>query len=174
LLLLNLALIGISKADPVDWTMTLSPSQFAAVSNETIDFQITFTNTTGRDIFFSDFGDGPGITVNLEGNVVGSGACGPGLDCFVQDLFLTSPDPIDIPAGSTGTTFDLGHLILGTHKLSDTIGVIAKGGPDGVFNPPFSETTSLVSFVPEPSTMALLMVVVLATLITIGRRRHAH
>jgi len=140
--------------------MTLSP-QFTSTSNGTIDFLITFSNNLSQDIFFSDFGDGQGITTDLAGNVVGNGACGPGLDCFVQNLFLTSPDPIDIPAGSTGTTFDLGQLVLGTHKVGDTISVVAKGGPDslnGPFpDPSFSETTALVLFVPEPSTMALSM-----------------
>ena len=173
-LLLSLALIGISRAD-VDWSMTLSPQFTQGTSNETIDFQITFVNNLTQDIFFSDFGDGQGITVDLQGNVVGNGACGPGVDCFVQSLFLTSPDPIDIPAGSKGTTFDLGDLMLGTHSAGDQITVVVKGGPDslnGTFpNPAFSETTALVQVVPEPSSMALLMTCLLAIgLLTFVRR----
>jgi hypothetical protein len=170
-LLLSLALIGISRADVVDWSMTLSPQFTRAISNETIDFQITFVNNSKQDIFFSDFGDGQGITVDLAGNVVGNGACGPGVDCFVQNLFLTSPDPIDIPAGSTGTTFDLGDLMLGTHNAGDQITVVVKGGPDTFSNPAFSETTALVQVVPEPSLMALLTTCLLAIgLLTIMRR----
>jgi hypothetical protein len=174
MLLLNLALMGISRGNPIEWSMTLSP-QFSAASNGTIDFLITFSNNLGQDIHFSDFGDGQGITVDLEGNVIGNGACGPGVDCFVQNLFLTSPDPIDIPAGSTGTTFDLGQLVLGIHKVDDTISVVAKGGPDslnGTFpNPASFETTALVRIVPEPSTMALFMAFLLCTgLVTIVRR----
>jgi len=94
---------------------------------------------------------------------------------FVQNLFLTSPDPIDIPAGSTGTTFDLGDLMLGKHNAGDQITVGVKGGPDslnGTFaNPAFSETTALIQVVPEPSSMALLMTCLLAIgLLTIVRR----
>jgi hypothetical protein len=175
MLLLNFALMGISRGNPIDWSMTLSPGQVNASSNGTIDFQITFSNNSGQDIFFSDFGDGQGITVDLQGNVVGSGACGPGVDCFVQNLFVTSPDPIDIPAGSMGTTFDLGQLVLGAHNLGDTISVVAKGGPDSlneIFpNPAFFETTALVQIVPEPSTMALFIAFLLgAGLVTIVRR----
>jgi hypothetical protein len=174
-LLLGLTLSGISMGAVLDWSMTLSPQSTKATSGETIDFQITFVNNLTQDIFFSDFSDGQGITVDLEGNVVGNGACGPGVDCFVQNLFLTSPDPINIPAGSTGTTFDLGDLVLGKHNPGDQIMVAAKGGPDslnGVFpNPAFSETTALVQIVPEPSSMALLMTGLLAiALVTIARR----
>ena len=173
-LLLGLTLSGISMGAILDWSMTLSPQSTKATSGETVDFQITFVNNLTQDIFFSDFGDGQGITVDLEGNVVGNGACGSKVDCFVQNLFLTS-DPIDIPAGSTGTTFDLGDLMLGTHNPGDQIIVAAKGGPDslnGVFpNPAFSETTALVQVVPEPSSMALLMTGLLAiALVTIARR----
>jgi hypothetical protein len=165
-LLLGFTLTGISIGGPIDWSMTLSPQSTNAISNQTIDFLITFANNSTQDIFFSDFGDGQGITVDLEGNVVGNGACGPGADCFVQNLFITSPDPIDIPAGSTGTTFDLGDLILGTHTSGGQITVVAKGGPDslnGVFtNPAFSETTATVQVVPEPTSMVPFTIVLLA------------
>src|SRR6267154_813933 len=94
---LSFALIVTSRANVVDWSMTLTPQSPAALSNQTIDFKITCVNYSAQDIFFSDFGDGQSITVDLEGNVVGNGAWGAGLDCFVQTLFLTSADPIDIP-----------------------------------------------------------------------------
>ncbi len=159
-LLLGFTLIGFSAADPVDWSMTLTPQSAVATSNEVVDFLITFSNSSTQDIFFSDFGDGQGITINLGGNVVGNGACGAGDDCFSQNLFLTSPDPIDIPA-STSLTFDLGDLILGTHPSGDQIAVIVKGGPDslnGIFpNPALSETTATVTIIPEPSCVTLLM-----------------
>src|SRR4051812_1623829 len=175
MLLLSLALRGVSRGTLMDWSMTLSPAHVTAGSNGTIDFLITFSNNLGQDIRFSDFGDGQGITVDLQGNVIGSGACGPGVDCFVQNLFVTSPDPIVIPAGSTGTTFDLGQLVLGTHTVGDTIILVAKGGPDalgGIFpNPAFFETTALVQIVPEPSTMGLFTGFLLgAGLVTIVRR----
>jgi hypothetical protein len=153
-----------ANADSVDWRMTLSPAAMAAQSGETIDFMITFANNLSQDMFFSDFGDGQGITVDLEGSVLGSGACGPGVDCFVQDLFVTSPDPIDIPAGSTRTTFDLGQLDLGTHIAGDEITVVAKGGPDSLLtggfpNPAFAETSATVDIVPtsEPSPIVLCL-----------------
>jgi hypothetical protein len=167
--LLTLALVmmfsEVAKADPVDWSMTLSPGSTTASSGDTIDFSITFFSNLTQDMFFSDFGDGQGLTVDLEGMVVGGGACGPGLDCFVQNLFVTSPDPIDIPAGSMGTTFDLGQLFLGTHNTGDVITVVAKGGPDslptGAFpNPAFAESTAsvqIVAPVPEPSSIVLCL-----------------
>lgn len=163
-LLLGLVLSSISRAD-VDWSMTLSQQFTETNSPGLIDFQITFVNNSTQDIFFSDFGDGQGITVDLAGDVLGNGQCGPGVDCFVQSLFLTSPDPIEIPAGSTGT-FYLGDLMVAAHNSGDQIEVIAKGGPDslnGVFpNPAFSETTATVDFVPEPSSTALFITCLLA------------
>jgi hypothetical protein len=146
----------------MDWAMSLSPASTTAQSGEAIDFTITFTNALSQDIFFSDFGDGQGITVDLEGSVIGSGACGPGVDCFVQNLFITSPDPIDIPAGSTGTSFDLGDLYLGDHSPGDEITVVVKGGPDslpdGSFpNPAFEEASSTVVITPEPSSIVLCL-----------------
>jgi hypothetical protein len=156
----------IAKADGVEWTMSLSPASTTAHSGDTIDFLITFTNALTQDISFSDFGDGQSITVDLSGNVIGSGACNPGEDCFTQNLFITSDDPIDILAGSTGTTFDLGELFLGTHAVGDVITVTAKGGPDslptGAFpDPAFQETSAIVTIVgvpvPEPTPMILCL-----------------
>jgi hypothetical protein len=155
-----------ARADDVDWTMSLSPVSTTAHSGDTIDFLITFTNALTQDISFSDFGDGQSITVDLSGNVIGNGACNPGEDCFTQNLFITSDDPIDIPAGSTGTTFDLGELFLGTHAVGDVIIITAKGGPDslptGAFpNPAFQETSARVTIVgvsvPEPAPIILCL-----------------
>ena len=106
-----------------------------------------------------------GITINLGGNVLGNGACAPGEDCFVQNLFITSDDPIDIPAGSTGTTFDLGDIYLGMHTPGDVITVIAKGGPDSLVNgsfpnPAFAETSAevrIISPVPESAPIILCL-----------------
>lgn len=160
-LLLSLAFSGISWADP-DWSMTLTPQSTGAGPNTTVDFQITFVNNMTQDLFFSDFGDGQSITVDLEGDVVGDGTCGPGVDCFVQNLFLTSADPIDILAGSTGT-FDLGKLMLGAHPPGDQITVVVKGGPDslpdGNFpDPSFSETSVNIVITPEPASGTLLLI----------------
>jgi hypothetical protein len=165
-LVLSGLLAGVCKGGAIDWSMMLSPQSAVATSNQTLDLQITFVNNSTQDIFFSDFGDGQGISVDLEGNVVGNGVCGIGVDCFVQNLFLTSADPIDIPAGSTGATFDLGLLELGAHNLGDQITVVAKGGPDslnGIFpNPAFFETTAVVTIAPEPAPMALFLSTLLA------------
>jgi len=160
-LLLSLAFSGISWADQ-DWSMTLTPQSTGAGPNTTVDFQIMFVNNMTQDLFFSDFGDGQSITVDLEGDVVGDGTCGPGVDCFMQNLFLTSSDPIDILAGSTGT-YDLGVLMLGAHPPGARITVVVKGGPDslpdGTFpDPAFSETSADIVVTPEPSSITLLLI----------------
>ena len=87
------------------------------------------------------------------------------MDCLTLKLFLTSDDPIDILAGSTGTYY-LGQLLLGAHGPGDRLTVVAKGGPDslnGSFpDPPFSETSVDVVITPEPSSWTLLMIGVIA------------
>jgi hypothetical protein len=160
-----------------DWSMSLSPQFANAISGQTVHFSITFTNALTQSIFFSSFGDGQSITVDLEGNVIGNGVCGPNVDCFVQHLFLTSSDPIEIPGGSPGTTFDLGDLLLGVHQPDQEVIVVEKGGPDslidGTFpNPQFAEAraTVVISRAPEASATALLAIGLLL-LGCAGRRR---
>lgn len=166
-----------------DWSMILSPQSVSAISGETIHFDITFTNALPESLFFSSFGDGQSLTVNLQGNVIGSGVCGPLVDCFVQSLFLTSADPIEIPAGSTGATFDLGNLLLGAHQPGDEIVVVAKGGPDSLTDesfpdPAFAETTGsvLISRLAEPGAGNLLTIglAVLCLAKRSGHRRRSH
>jgi hypothetical protein len=167
------------SARAADWSMFLSPQSVNAISGQTIHFDITFTNNLPESLFFSSFGDGQSLTVNLKGNVIGAGACGPLVDCFVQNLFLTSADPIEIPADSPGMTFDLGDLLLGAHQPDDEIVVVAKGGPDSLTSsafpdPAFAETAAsvLVSRVAEPGAGHLLTIglIVLCLAKRSGRR----
>ena len=168
------------SARAADWSMVLSPQSVNAIAGETIHLDIIFTNDLPESLFFSSFGDGQSLTVNLQGNVVGTGACGPLVDCFVQSLFLTSADPIEIPAGSAGISFDLGDLLLGAHQPGDEIVVVAKGGPDSLTDgafaaPAFAETTAsvLVLRVAEADVAHLLAIglVVLCLVKRWGHRR---